>query len=294
MNKRALVIVNPRAGTKKSKKDMFEIVDRLSQKGYNVSAQTTTQSGDGSRFIREYGQDQDLIVCCGGDGTLNEVINGVLSCGLKTPIGYVPAGTTNDFARTLQLPKKAEKCMDRILSGWPHHYDIGQFNDRKFSYIASLGAFTKVSYSTPQKIKNALGHTAYLLEGVKEIGNITPFEAEFTANGETYAGDFLFGAISNSTSIAGLFKLKGLEVRLDDGEFELILIRNPKNVKDLRGILQGLTKGKYDPRYVVFTHAEKIDFKAPKPLPWTLDGEPGGEQTEVHISVLHDAINIIM
>ncbi len=294
MNKRALVIVNPHAGTKKSKKDMFEIVDRLSQKGYNVSAQTTTQSGDGSRFVREYGKGQDLIICCGGDGTLNEVINGVLECDLKTPLGYVPAGTTNDFARTLQLPKKAEKCMDLILSGWPHPYDIGRFNDRNFTYIASLGAFTKVSYSTPQRIKNALGHTAYLLEGVKEIGNITPFKAEFTADGVTYAGEFLFGAISNSTSIAGLFKLKGLEVRLDDGEFELILIRNPKNVADLRGLLQGLTQGKYDPRYVVFTHAEKIDFKSSEPLSWTLDGESGGAQTEAHISVQHDAINIIM
>ena len=294
MNKRALVIVNPRAGMKKAKKDMFEIVDRLSQKGYSVLAQTTTKSGDGTRFVQEYGKEQDLIICCGGDGTLNEVINGVLECGLKTPLGYVPAGTTNDFARTLQLPKKAEKCMDLILSGWPHPYDIGRFNDRNFTYIASLGAFTKVSYSTPQKIKNALGHTAYLLEGVKEIGNITPFEAEFTAGGETFAGEFLFGSISNSTSIAGLFKLKKLEVRLDDSEFELILIRNPKNVNDLRGLLQGLTQGKYDPRYVVFTHAGEISFKAPKPLSWTLDGESGGEQTEAHISILHDAINIIM
>ncbi len=294
MNKRALVIVNPRAGTKKSKKDMFEIVDRLSQQGYSVSAQTTTQRGDGTRFIREYGKEHDMVICCGGDGTLNEVINGILDCGLELPIGYVPAGTTNDFARTLQLPKKAEKCMDLILSGWPHSYDIGSFNDRNFTYIASLGAFTKVSYSTPQKIKNALGHTAYLLEGVKEIGNISPFEAEFTANGETYSGEFLFGAISNSTSIAGLFKLKKLEVRLDDGEFELILIRNPKNVSDLRGIIQGLTKGKYDPRYVVFTHAKEIWFQAPKPLPWTLDGESGGSHTEATISVLHNAVKMIM
>lgn len=294
MGKRALVIVNPHAGTKKSKKDMFEIVDRLSQGGFSVSAQTTTKAGDGALFVKEYGAGQDLIVCCGGDGTLNEVINGILEAGLKTPIGYVPAGTTNDFARTLQLPKKAEKCMDLILTGWPHRYDIGTFNGRNFTYIASLGAFTKVSYSTPQRIKNALGHTAYLLEGAKEIGSISPFTAEFTADGEIYAGEFLFGAVSNSTSIAGLFKLDRLDVRLDDGEFELILIRNPKNIGALRGILQGLTKGKYDPRYIVFTHAKKIDFKADKPLAWTLDGEPGGEQTEAHISVRHNAVNIII
>lgn len=294
MGKRALVIVNPHAGMKKSKKDMFEIVDRLSQGGFNVSAQTTTKPGDGALFVKEYGAGQDLIVCCGGDGTLNEVINGVLEAGFKTPIGYVPAGTTNDFARTLQLPKQAEKCMDLILTGWPHRYDMGCFNGRNFTYIASLGAFTKVSYSTPQKIKNALGHTAYLLEGAKEIGNISPFTAEFTANGETYSGEFLFGSISNSTSIAGLFKLNHLDVRLDDGEFELILIRNPKNISALRGILQGLTKGKYDPRYIVFTHAKEIHFKSAEPLSWTLDGEPGGMQTEAHISVVHNAVNIII
>lgn len=294
MKKRALVIVNPHAGMKKSKKDMFEIVDRLSQKDYSVSAQTTTKRGDGSLFVKEYGRGQDLIICCGGDGTLNEVINGVLENGLKTTLGYVPAGTTNDFARTLLLPKKAEKCMDLILSGWPRHYDIGSFNDRKFTYIASLGAFTKVSYSTPQRIKNALGHTAYLLEGAKEIGSISPFQAEFTANGETYSGEFLFGSISNSTSIAGLFKLNRLDVRLDDGEFELMLIRNPKNVNDLRGLLQGLVQGKYDPNYIVFTHAKEIDFKSSEPLSWTLDGEDGGLQTEAHISVLHNAINIII
>lgn len=294
MNKRALVIVNPHAGIKKSKKDMFEIVDRLSQQGYSVAVQTTTQSGDGARFVREYGKEQDLIICCGGDGTLNEVINGIWESGLKVALGYVPAGTTNDFARTLQLPKNAEKCMDLILSGWPHSYDIGSFNGRNFTYIASLGAFTKVSYSTPQRIKNALGHTAYLLEGVKEIGTISPFEAEFTANGETYSGEFLFGSISNSTSIAGLFKLDKLEVRLDDGEFELILIRKPNNMSDLRGLIHGLTKGNYDPRYIVFTHAKEITFKSKTPLPWTLDGESGGEQTEATISVLHNAVRIIM
>ena len=294
MDKRALVIVNPRAGTRKSRRDMFEIVDRLSQEGYSVAAQTTTKSGDATEFVEKYGENQDLIVCCGGDGTLNEVINGLVNKKLTAPLGYVPAGTTNDFARTLQLPKKAEKSMDRILSGYPHSYDMGSFNGRKFTYIASLGAFTKVSYSTPQKIKNVLGHTAYLLEGVKEIGSLAPFKATFIANDEVYDGEFIFGAVSNSTSIAGLFKLNKLDVRLDDGEFELILIRNPKNMADLSGILQGIVQGRYDPRYVVFTHAKEIEFRSERPLPWTLDGESGGEHTEVKISILRHAIKIIM
>lgn len=294
MSKRALVIVNPRAGTKKAKKDTFEIIDRLSQNNYIVLAQTTTKPGDGIAFAKEYGADQDLIVCCGGDGTLNEVINGILAAGLKTPLGYVPAGTTNDFARTLQLPKKADKCMNRILSGFPRFCDIGSFNDRNFTYIASLGAFTKVSYSTPQRIKNILGHSAYLLEGVKEIGNISPFEAEVTADGASFSGEFLFGSVSNSTSIGGLYKLNHLDVRLDDGEFELMLVRNPKNVAELNRIIQQLVRGKYDPRYVLFAHAKDITFRTAKPLSWTLDGESGGLCTEVQISVLHNAISLII
>ena len=294
MGRRALVIVNPYAGMKKSKKNMFEIVDRLCQQDYSVSVQTTTKPKDGILFVKEYGAEQDLIVCCGGDGTLNEVINGVLESGLRVPIGYVPAGTTNDFARTLRLPKKVEKCMDRILTGWPHCCDICSFNGRNFTYIASLGAFTKVSYSTPQKLKNALGHTAYLLEGVKEIGNISPFEAEVTVGDEKITGEFVFGSVSNSTSVAGLFKLNGLDVRLDDGEFELMLIRNPKNAIDLNRIVQGLVKSKYDPRHVVFTHARAIDFKTSRPLSWTLDGESGGQQEAVQISVLHNAIRLMI
>ncbi|MBQ7090013.1 MAG: YegS/Rv2252/BmrU family lipid kinase, partial [Clostridia bacterium] len=167
MSKRALVIINPKAGVKKAKKHLFTIVDRLSCAGYTVAVQTTTKGGDATQFVMDYGQGQDLIVCCGGDGTLNEVINGVRASGCSAPIGYIPTGTTNDFARTILLPKKIEKCMDRILCNLPRNCDIGTFNGRSFTYIASAGAFTKVSYSTPQKLKNRFGHSAYLLEGIK-------------------------------------------------------------------------------------------------------------------------------
>ncbi len=293
-SKRALVIINPCAGTRKSKKNMFEIVDRLSNSGYQVSVQTTTKSGDGAAFVHQYGAEHQLIVCSGGDGTLNEVINGMLELQLEVPLGYVPSGTTNDFARTLQLPAKVEKCMDRILRSSPRAFDIGSFNGRNFTYIASLGAFTKVSYSTPQKFKNIFGHSAYLLEGAKEIGSITPFEAEILVNGKSYAGEFLFGSVSNSTSIAGLFKLNGLDVRLDDGEFELILIRNPKSVTDLHGIVQGLTRGIYDPRYVIFEHTKAVTVKTAIPCSWTIDGEDGGAHTEAQIGVIPNAVNIII
>ena len=294
MAKNALVIVNPKAGMMKSKKNMFEIVDRLCKKNYSVTVQTTASAGDGSRFVGKYGQNQDLIVCCGGDGTLNEVINGILQNGYQVPLGYVPAGTTNDFARTLGLPKKVESCMDRILYGHPRSYDMGRFNDRNFTYIASLGAFTQVSYATPQKLKNIMGHSAYVLEGVKAVGSITPFEAEVQTNGNCYTGEFVFGSVSNSTSIAGLFKLNHLDVRLDDGELELILVRNPKNPADLARTLNGITRCQYDPNYVIFQHVKEVDIKTRLPRNWTLDGEAGGEQQESHIEVVHNAIQLII
>ncbi|MBQ7936729.1 MAG: diacylglycerol kinase family lipid kinase [Clostridia bacterium] len=294
MGKRALVIVNPTAGMKRSKKIMFDIVDHLSHAGYQVAAQTTTKSGDGTLFLKEYGADKDLIICCGGDGTLNEVINGLLEIGSDANLGYVPAGTTNDFARTLQLPRNPEKCIDSILAASPRTLDIGSFNGKNFTYIASLGAFTKISYSTPQKLKNAFGHSAYLMEGVKEIGNISPFVATVEADGEVFSGEFVFGSITNSTSVAGLFRLNELDVRLDDGELELMLIRNPKTPNDLVQILRGLVKSQYDPRYVVFKHVTEVKLKTATPLSWTLDGERGGEVSEAQIKVIPGAINLLM
>jgi len=292
MSKHALVIINPKAGVKKAKKHLFTIVDRLNRADFSVSVRTTAKAGDATHFAEQYGPSQDLIVCCGGDGTLNEVINGITASGCSAPIGYIPTGTTNDFARTTQLPKKIDKCMDRILCNLPRNCDIGTFNGRNFTYIASAGAFTKVSYSTPQRLKNQFGHSAYLLEGIKEIGNISPFRAKVTFNGKEIEDEFLFVSVSNSTSIAGLFKLNQLDVRLDDGEFELMLIRNPKNAVELLRVISGLTGGKYDPRYITFDHARNIRFQCEAPLAWTLDGESGGSHTEVNIGVLDDAIRI--
>ena len=180
------------------------------------------------------------------------------------------------------------------MGSWPRHCDLGRFNDRNFTYIASLGAFTNVSYSTPQKLKNVFVHSAYLLEGVKEIRNISPFQAQFKTNVDTFEGEFVFGSISNSSSIGGLFKLNSLDVRMDDGEFELMLVRNPKNITDLHGIIQGLARGKYDPTYVIFTHIKEADILTEKPQTWTLDGESGGEQQKVHIETIHKAFKLIV
>lgn len=292
MSKKALVVINPHAGMRKSKKALFEIIDRLSKAGYSVTAQTTTAPGDATRMAKEFGPKRDLIVCCGGDGTLNEIINGIREAEIAIPIGYIPAGTTNDFARSLGLKTNADWCMDRIIDGFPRNFDIGSFNGRNFTYIASLGAFTDVSYSTPQKLKNALGHTAYLLEGAKAVKSIAPFQAELWIDDEHFEGEFLFGAITNSTSVGGLFRLDRLDVRLDDGELELMFIRNPKNPSDLNKTVQSAVKRIYDPAHIIFRHCKEAVIRTKKPQTWTLDGENGGEHTEVHIAVQHKAIRI--
>lgn len=293
MEKNALVIINPKAGVKRAKKNVFEIVERLSQEHYRISVQSTLARGDGTRLVEEYGKNQDLIICCGGDGTLNEVLNGIYHNALKAPVGYIPAGTTNDFARTLNLPHKVEKCMDTILQGYPRACDLGNFNDRNFSYIASLGAFAKVSYSTPQKLKNIFGHSAYLLEGIKEIGHITPFNATIHTDKGDFEGEFVFGSISNTSSIGGLFKLNKLDVRMDDGEFELMLIRNPKSLPALAKIINGLTRSVYDPRHIVFTHVKRVEIHTDRPMGWTLDGESGGDLTDAIIEVCPNAYNLL-
>lgn len=292
MYKRALVIINPRAGTQKARKNMYNVVERLCNAGYSITTQITAGPKDATKMVCELGKPHDLILCCGGDGTLNETINGILQAGLTTPLGYLPTGTTNDFARTLKLPKKIDKCMDRILEGFPRNCDVGSFNERRFTYIASLGAFTKVSHSTPQKLKNILGHTAYLLEGAKEVFSVAPFKATVQADEKTYEGEFVFGAITNSTSVAGLFRLDQLDVRLDDGEFEMILVRNPKNSIELTRIVQSIVSGHYDPKYIIFNHCKKVTVQTEKPMEWTLDGEASGLLTDVEINVCPKAIRL--
>lgn len=294
MPKKVLLIVNSHAGTQRSRAGLFDIVDTLCNHECEVTVHMTLQQGDATHFVERYAPLHDQIVCCGGDGTLNEVINGIMRSEKRLPIGYVPAGSTNDFASSLKLPKKLKDATENAIEGYPHAHDIGSFNGRYFSYIASLGAFTKVSYTTPQRLKNLFGHAAYILEGAKDIGGITPFSLRLETDERTVEGEFLFGSISNSTSVAGLFRLNPLDVRLDDGQFEVMLIRNPKNPSlAMSRILHCLVRQEYDPEYIVFFHASKLQIISDKPLSWTLDGECGGAHTHVKIENIHNAIEII-
>lgn len=294
MSKKLLLIVNPNAGKKRSQRGLYDIVDTLCRCDCEVNVRVTAKRGDAVALAQTYAQDYDEIVCVGGDGTLNEVINGVMLSKSSVPIGYIPAGSTNDFASTMHIPLKLREAAAAAAYGYPHPHDIGQFNGRFFTYIASLGAFTKVSYSTPQKLKNALGHAAYILEGAKDIGGITPFSLSFTAEEQAGEGEFLFGSVSNSTSVGGFFRLDPLDVRLDDGQFEVMLIRNPQNPSlSIPYMLRCLLRQEYDPEFFFFFHTADIRFSSSKPLDWTLDGECGGAQTEVHIQTIPNAVQIV-
>ncbi len=271
----------------------MDIVQTLQEAGNRVTVHVTSCRGDATEVAAQESGRYEMVVVCGGDGTLNEVINGLMRVEHRPPIGYVPTGTTNDFASSLGLSKKPKQAVANILRGQPHPHDVGWFGGAYFSYIASLGAFTRVSYTTPQKLKNTFGHMAYLLEGAKDIGGLKPFQLRAEWADGSCEGEFLFGSVSNSTSVAGLFRLSPHDVQLDDGQFEVLLIRNPHNPVELQRIVTGLVQQKYDERYVTFFHTDRLHVLTDLPLPWTLDGECGGEHRDIWIENRKHAIEIV-
>ena len=284
MAKTLMLIVNPRAGRSRSLAPLLNAISLFSEADYLVSLRQTTAQGDATRFVQENGAAFDRIVCYGGDGTLNETVTGLMDLPVPPPLGYIPGGSTNDFAASLHLSDQPAEVAKQILDSSGKKLDVGTFNGRPFVYVASFGAFTKASYSAPQSAKNDLGHLAYILEGVKDLSTLRPYEATVTADGETFSGSFLFGAVTNATSVGGLMKLPEDQVVLDDGRFELLLIPNPKSPLDLQALLRSLLLQDYTGDGVIFRHASDIVVETPESFPWTLDGEygPGQERIEIH------------
>lgn len=289
-----LLIVNPAAGKMRSKTAMFTLVDTFCRHGYRVTVQTTTQKGDARLFAMEMASEYDLIVCCGGDGTLNEVMDGLLNAGLSVPLGYVPAGSTNDFASSLGLFSQPEKAALAIVNGEEKKMDVGLFNgERHFSYIASFGAFTAASYSAPQATKNALGHFAYILEGFKELSALQNYHVRVETEERSFDDDYVFGAVSNSTSVAGLVKLDESMVDMTDGLFEVILVRKPRLPGDLSKILLALNTGVFEGNDMFdYFKAPRVTFHMDSPAPWSLDGEFGEGSETVIVENLHHALTL--
>ena len=235
----------------------------------------------------------DLVACCGGDGTFNETISGILRSGADVPVGYIPAGSTNDFAASLKLPANILQAAKDIVEGEPVAYDVGRFGQRYFSYVASFGAFTRASYATPQNIKNALGHTAYVLEGINELSQIRKTHVRMELDGQVVEDDFLFGAISNSTSVGGILTLDPKQVDMADGKLEVLLVRAPVDLLEISECIKAVQTQKYNCDMITFRSAEKIRVFADPDMPWTLDGEREDGHAEVDVENVHLAIRLM-
>ena len=279
-----LFIVNPRAGRTRSTAPLFDAVAHFCASGYLVDLRLTQAREDATRLARELGGKFDAVVCCGGDGTLNETVTGLMDLPSPPPLGYIPAGSTNDFAASLHLPDQPLEAARVITASGGRPLDVGSFNGRPFIYVASFGAFTRASYSAPQNVKNDLGHLAYILEGVKDLSTLRPYRASVATEEECFDGQFLCGAVTDATSVGGLVKLKEDQVCLDDGLFELLLIPNPKSIADLQGLARSLLLQDFTGGGVIFRHVHTLTVQTPEDLPWALDGEfdPGGAQVEIH------------
>ncbi len=292
--RRLLMIVNPRAGKNKPRGPLFDAAAVLSQAGYLISIHVTAAPGDAAETARREGGRYDLVVAVGGDGTLNEVVSGLVQLSKPPLLGYLPQGSTNDFAACLRISGDPAEAAAAIARNVPQHLDVGFWNGRSFIYVASFGAFTRSSYTASQAAKNALGHFAYILEGMKDLNSLRPYRLRLTADGEELDGEYLFGAVCNSTSIGGLMKLDPERVVLDDGLFELLLVPSPKTAAELQSLVHALMNQDYDGQGLIFRHVSSIHLETEEDLPWSLDGEYAPSAPRVEIANRQGALQLLL
>ncbi len=291
--KSMLFIVNPNAGQKRIRRHLTDVVSIFNQAGYRVELHITGKQGDAIDIARDFSAGKDLIVCAGGDGTFNETLNGLLQSGNPVPMGYIPCGSTNDFAASMKLPTNILQATRRIVAGEPLCFDAGLFADRYFSYVASFGAFTRASYATPQNVKNALGHTAYLLSGISELSQIRREHIRLEVEDHVIEDDFIFGAISNSTSVGGVLTLDPTQVDMGDGKFEIMLVRMPRSLTELSECIKAIQSQKYNCAMITFFSAREVRVEASEEMDWTLDGERAPGRSAVTVTNCHHAITIV-
>ena len=291
MEKRLLLIVNPYAGQRKAVRELGRVIEQFSAGGYVTTVMMTAYSGHAAEIARDHAHEFDLLACAGGDGTLNETISGALTAGAKTPLAYLPCGTTNDLGATLGLSRDLVKAAQDAVGSHSRMLDIGRFNGRCFVYTASFGAFTKASYATPQSMKNALGHLAYVLEGVKEVWHLKGIKARLRTDAGEFEGEYLFGSVTNSTSLAGIISLDRNTVKLDDGLFELMLVEKPANAVQYSSLLSQIALKRFDDRLKLYK-VSTVEMETEEDLDWTLDGELEPGRTNFKIETLSNAIEI--
>lgn len=289
-----LFIYNPHAGKGRVKTRLADLQDAFARAGWLIIAHPTQGPGDAAAAAAELGGSVDRVVCCGGDGTLHEVISGLMALKHRPEIGYIPAGTTNDFSRNLRLPRGMDARAETAAAGCPRPVDVGRFNDQYFIYVAAFGAFTDVSYDTPQSFKNLFGHLAYVLEGAARLPNLHSYHLTVESDAGREEGDFIYGMVSNTVSVGG-FQSRGHNVSLDDGLFEVVLIRFPQNPAQFQSILTYLMQGGTGDAGGMVTQLRTANLRVTSqaPLPWTLDGEYGGDPTDTRIQVVKQTVSIV-
>lgn len=294
MKRKVMIIMNPKAGKGTAKTALFTICDSFTRMKDFVSVFVTQYRGHAKELTQMFGSSFDILVCMGGDGTWNEVINGQMELMDKPLLCYLPSGTVNDFASTLKLPKSASKMMELVEAYTLFPCDIGKFNEHYFTYVAAFGIFTEISYSTPQNVKNSFGKIAYFMEGIKQLTKIPRYHIKAYVDDELIEDDFVFGCISNSKYVAGFTSVSAKYAELDDGLFEILLVRTPNNPLDVQNILAALLKQEVNENWMYFRKAAHIRIESEEPIPWTLDGEDGGETLHALIENKSKAVTILV
>ncbi|MBQ6409225.1 MAG: YegS/Rv2252/BmrU family lipid kinase [Butyrivibrio sp.] len=295
--KKALVLINKSAGTGKAGTDTLNIVTRLAEEGYEPIVYPIIPGTDltSEKIIGDYDGEVSMILCSGGDGTLNHVMNAIMDLKEKPALSYIPAGSTNDFAKGLGIPSVMSKAIDVAVNGTPFTYDVGRINGRYFNYVAAFGAFSKVSYATDQDLKNVLGYAAYVISAIAELPQNIGYSCHLQVEADDFIeeGDYIFGAVSNSASVAGMTLFANDDIKQDDGQMELLLIRSPKNLADFNGILAALAVREPDNPHITYRQVSKVHIVSDEEMEWTIDGEFGGAYKETNIEVINKAITIM-
>lgn len=292
--KRMLFIYNPRAGKGQIRFHLSDILEIFGSAGYEITIHPTLGSEDAVKAVADKSKKYDCVVCSGGDGTLDEVVTGIMKSSRAVPLGYIPAGSTNDFANSLGLPRNMVQAAQTVVDGELFSCDVGTFNEDTFVYIAAFGIFTEVSYETPQEFKNILGHMAYILEGMKSLSSIRSYHMKVSAEDLELEGDFIYGMITNSRSVGGFKRITGRNVELDDGLFEVILIRRPSNAIELNQILADLINNSFDSDHMYCFKTASLHIEAEEEIAWTLDGEFGGRHRAVELRNRRQAMQIMV
>ena len=291
--KKLLFVYNPHSGVQTITRRLGATAELFTEAGYDVTVHPTLFAGDCRDTVQRLAEGFDRVVCAGGDGIHNEAVNGLMSAGADMPYGYIPCGSTNDFSHSVGIPTRLLDAAKTCVEGVPFRYDLGFTEGRYFTYVAGFGAFTEVTYTTPQQQKNALGYFAYLISGAASLPNIVPYHVSFSAEERSGEGDYVLGLVTNTLQVAGMKNILPQNVALDDGLLEVLLVKNPKNPIELNKILAAVMKHDFSADCFEYFKTKRVRFRSSSPLAWTLDGENGGSRTETEITCVPSALSIL-